>query len=582
MQLRSSLLALLSLSAPAAGDTLFVDANLTTGADDGSSWADAFQGALGLQDALAAAQSGDQVFVAEGTYKPASSGDRQTSFSLVDGVEIYGGFLGVEASPAERPPFGDAPSVMSADLDDDDGSGTINDNSYHLIRGNGVSASAVVDGFTMTGGNANGSGNNSRGGAVLTVGGASPTFRNCRIVGNRCTFGGGAGYIAGNAAPSFTDVVFEGNDGGSFGGAFDLAGAGAVRFEGCVFRGNTASRAGALEVFSTNGVVVANCLFVDNVSSGTQGGGAIWMGSGGNTQVRNCAVVGNVATVAASGGLNSPSANPVISNSIFWDNEGAGGAQGPNNQIAIPGAANVTYSIVEGGFAGTGNIASAPAFLNPGAGDYRLGLGSPAIDAGDNAGAAGGAVVDLGGEARFVDDPSVADTGSGTAPLIDIGPYEHQGANYTTFCFGNGSGTPCPCSNPGAAESGCANGTFAEGCQLEAVGTPSVSNDTLTLIATRSKPGGPGIFFQGDNRVNGGLGNPFGDGLECAGGAFCSIQVVVADGSGTAISSLSLAERCGVSSGETKRLQWWYRDAQLSPCGSGFNVSNGLELTWAP
>src|SRR2546427_779713 len=77
--------------------------------------------------------------------------------------------------------------------------------------GNGT---GVVDGFTVRGGNASGTGGNTdRGGGILCVGGASPTIRSCVFVANRCTFGGGAGYINASS-PSFTDVRFDTNVGG--------------------------------------------------------------------------------------------------------------------------------------------------------------------------------------------------------------------------------------------------------------------------------------------------------------------------------------------------------------------------------
>ena len=75
-------------SAPALAGDLFVDVSLTTGAGTGGSWADAFQGPLGLKDALAVAVAGDRIFVAQGTYLPTDTGARTQSFPLRDGVEL--------------------------------------------------------------------------------------------------------------------------------------------------------------------------------------------------------------------------------------------------------------------------------------------------------------------------------------------------------------------------------------------------------------------------------------------------------------------------------------------------------------
>ncbi|MHC4846348.1 MAG: right-handed parallel beta-helix repeat-containing protein [Planctomycetota bacterium] len=396
---------LLVLAPHAAADTIHVDAGLTTGLDDGSSWADAFQGADGLQAALAVAVSGDEIFVAQGTYLASSSLDRAASFALKNGVTIWGSFAGGESSPDDRPPFGTADSVLSGDLAGDDGGGMFGDNSYHILTTAGTDLTAVIDGFVVRSGAATtGGGNRDRGAGILCIGGASPTVRNCRFIANRCTFGGAAGYIGTGGAPRFTDCTFEDGIGGSFGGAFDIAGGGLVRFDRCLFRNNTAARAGALEVFATSGVWVINSIFIDNVSTGSGGGGAIWLGSGGK--------------------LNSGSGNSTITNSILWDNEGPGGAQASANQVTA--SMKVNHCIVEGGFAGgVGNLGADPALTDIVGGDFTLTASSPAIDAGDNTAILGTTgVLDFAGLPRVTDVLEVADTGIGPAPVIDIGAHE--------------------------------------------------------------------------------------------------------------------------------------------------------------
>jgi parallel beta-helix repeat protein len=573
----AALAALLALAPGALAGVIHVDAGLASGANDGSSWASAFQGQDGLQAALAVAQPGDRIFVAQGLYRPSATGLRTDSFRMASGVEIYGGFTGGETDPAQRPPLGTAPSVLTGDLAGNDGTGVVTDNAYHVVRGAGADASAVLDGFTITSGNANGASNNDRGGGLITGGGAAVTIRSCLFVSNRCNFGGGAVYIT-NSAPSFTDCSFISNQGGSFGGAFDIAQAGAVRFDRCRFTGNQANRAGALEIFATSGVVVSNCLFEGNTATGSGGGGAIWMGSGGNTVLANCTVVGNSATVQAQGGLRVQGGSPTVVNSIFWGNTGPGGAAGATNQIA--GTTGVTYSIVQGGLAGAGNLAVDPQLDA----DLAPVAGSPAIDAGNNAGVPAGVVLDLDGGPRLVDDPATADTGSGAAPVVDLGAFEFGGGatTGTAYCSGDGSGTACPCSNTGAAGHGCANGSFAAGAQLEATGVASVGADSVVLEVTGSTPSSPGLFFQGDSLVNGGAGNVLGDGLLCAGPPIRRTPPRFASASGTVSSNLPLAATLGVQAGQTKRYQWWYRDAAGTPCGNGFNLSNGLEIVWVP
>lgn len=150
----------------------------------------------------------------------------------------------------------------------------------------------------------------------------------------------------------------------------------------------------------------------------------------------------------------------------------------------------------------------------------------------------------------------------------------------TSFCFGDGTGGACPCGNTGGAGEGCANGT-GSGAVLGATGFASVANDSIVLHVSGSVPNQPGLLFQGDNSLNGGLGFTFGDGLRCAGGNVVRLQTISADASGEVDSTVGIAAATGVAAGETKAYQWWYRDPVSSSCGAQFNLSSGLELTWS-
>ena len=170
------------------------------------------------------------------------------------------------------------------------------------------------------------------------------------------------------------------------------------------------------------------------------------------------------------------------------------------------------------------------------------------------------------------DDDNGVESGSAYLHFLegDAGPIP--------YCFGDGGGTPCPCANDGEPGNGCANRTFSAGCNLSATG--ETNPDTLVLTASNSTPGGLGLFFQGDEAIDGGNGAPFGDGLRCAGGNAVRLEIVVADGEGSASSSVAIATTGGVSPGETEHYQWSYRDPNGTPCDSGFNLSNGLKVTW--
>ncbi len=148
------------------------------------------------------------------------------------------------------------------------------------------------------------------------------------------------------------------------------------------------------------------------------------------------------------------------------------------------------------------------------------------------------------------------------------------------FCHGDGSASPCPCANFGAAGEGCAN-SAGQGARLGAVGSASVSSADLVLEAHGVPPLRPGLFFQGTTRVNGGQGAPFGDGLRCAGGAQARLEVSVAGLDGRAATSVTVAAQGSVVPGEARTYQFWYRDP-IGPCGMGFNFTQGLGVHWVP
>ncbi len=151
----------------------------------------------------------------------------------------------------------------------------------------------------------------------------------------------------------------------------------------------------------------------------------------------------------------------------------------------------------------------------------------------------------------------------------------------TAFCFGDGSAIQCPCANNSAAGSGagCQNGS-GTGAQILANGAASLGNDTLMLFASGATPNQPGLYFQGDNAIAGGSGVTFGDGLRCTGGGVVRLQVAVADSNGDSATTIAIGAAAGVVAGDVRRYQLWYRDPALTPCGSAFNLSNGLEVTW--
>jgi len=162
--------------------------------------------------------------------------------------------------------------------------------------------------------------------------------------------------------------------------------------------------------------------------------------------------------------------------------------------------------------------------------------------------------------------------------VIDFTP--GAGAPGASFCSGDGSGTACPCGNVGGSGEGCANDTGSGGV-LTGSGSASTGAADLVLSAEQLIPNQPGLYFQGNNAINSGNGNPFGDGLRCAGGGVIRLQVRFADSAGTSATNIDIGATGGVSAGDVRRYQLWYRDPGASPCNSLFNLSNGYEIAWS-
>ncbi len=154
-------------------------------------------------------------------------------------------------------------------------------------------------------------------------------------------------------------------------------------------------------------------------------------------------------------------------------------------------------------------------------------------------------------------------------------------ADIVDLCFGDGTGTACPCGNAGATGEGCANSGGA-GALLAASGSTSVGVDDLAFQMTQGPGPSPALLFVGAQAVNGGSGATFGDGLRCAGGAIQRLDVRVLDASGSASWAAGLSVQGGWSAGDVRVFQTWYRDVSGSPCGGQFNTSQALAVTFQP
>ncbi len=185
-------------TAPVRGQEVIHVNEAAAGPGDGTSWADAY---TDLHAALLAATTGDEIWVAVGTYDPAeTTGDPAAAYQLKSGVAVYGGFAGSETAREQRSPALN-PTVLGGD-------GTV---SSHIVTGNNTDATAVLDGFTITGAVAGDDaigGVGGAGGGMLIVNG-SPTIEACTITGNKARLGSGVMIVDGS--PTFTDCDISAN-----------------------------------------------------------------------------------------------------------------------------------------------------------------------------------------------------------------------------------------------------------------------------------------------------------------------------------------------------------------------------------
>ncbi|HVT81103.1 MAG TPA: right-handed parallel beta-helix repeat-containing protein, partial [Phycisphaerae bacterium] len=376
------------------------------GNHNGLSWNGAF---ASLQSVLPLATTGDTVLVADGTYKPTSTTDRTARFALRGGATFLGGYAGYGAPNPSARDTTLYPTILSGEIGS---AGTTADNSYHvLLLGSGT---GIVDGFTISGGHANGTANHyDLGGAIgmpeqdmlwmLNI--VSFQISNCIFRDNFAITGGAVGN---SQSCTFTNCLFINNSATS-GGAL---GGGSGRFINCTFFDNSAVNGGAISVYNSSPFFL-NGRFVGN--SATAGGVVYVQPSTGNITptFTNCDLVANSSGIGTGGVLynNATSSTPAFSNCIAWDNGGTPFVRSNGNLFV----AQITCCDIQGGsLIGSGNINADPQFVrtptSTDLGDMHLLSTSPCIDVG-NVSATGltgtATLTDFDGQPRFTDIPSV-------------------------------------------------------------------------------------------------------------------------------------------------------------------------------
>jgi len=300
-----------------------------------------------------------KIYVAEGTYYPSLS-DREASFNLVSGLQIYGGFP-VDGGTWEERDWQEHETILSGDIDRD---GTLENNSIHVLTAADVNHLARLDGFTIKGGNADltASPITSRGAGMYNSN-SNPTLSNLNFIGNSATRG--AGMYNDASSPTLTDVTFSGNTATSSGGGM-YNDASSPTLTTVTFSSNSSNNSGGGMYNINSSPTLTDVTFTDNVGGGMynelgspklnyvlfldnsslRGGGMRNLTC--SPELLNVTFSGNTAN--RGGGLSNVGSSPRLINVTFFENRaidvtsGSGVGGGMENYDSSPELINVTFS----------------------------------------------------------------------------------------------------------------------------------------------------------------------------------------------------------------------------------------------
>lgn len=315
---------------------LYVDPN-APGANNGTSWADAFTDLQGALDIVATVPQTEEIRVAQGIYRPAGpDGSREATFGLVSGVAVKGGYAGLNVNGADGemidPNTRDVEqyeTILSGDINCDDvevadpanlkDEPTRAENSYHVVTCSGLDETAVLDGFTVTAGNANGSDANGDGGGMSNISG-NPTVLNCAFIGNAACNGGGMHNS--RSSPTVVNCTFSGNLGLMYwgfgaGGGISNTWYSSPALTNCTISGNVGGGGGGICNFLFSCPTITACTISGNEA---EDGGGMFSQDSSSSTITGCTISGNTATIRGGGIHCEESSNLTISNSTISGN----------------------------------------------------------------------------------------------------------------------------------------------------------------------------------------------------------------------------------------------------------------------
>jgi hypothetical protein len=431
---------------------VYVDHSVGSSSVTGASWLHAYPT---VKEGVGRARllgGGCEVWVAGGVYHVYEM-DESDQISIDDDVSLYGGFTGTETSRQQRD-WATNETILDGSSETDP-----NLRVETVVRIDG--GTVRIDGFTIR----NSYSTSGKGGG-LSAKNANLTVASCLFSNNASGDGGGISFE--HVVGEIVECELSGNSAEGNGGAIYIRSGSAV-VTGCLIEANTADVSGGGVSVEDGTHTISGCTFQGNSAFG-EGGGGLWVTTSFNSIIsgssfyQNAAVYGGGISFQQAGGLiqnsvfaenvadNGGGANPfdhtdaTFTNCVFYGNTATGGSAGGGGIYASTSSTAtifntvvwqntpdqtdaswgsdiiVSYSNVEGGAPGFGNIDAPPLFEDPNTRDFHLQPGSPCIDAADGDQAPG---VDAEGNGR-VDDPAVDDTGTGNPTYCDMGAYEHQ------------------------------------------------------------------------------------------------------------------------------------------------------------
>jgi predicted outer membrane repeat protein len=403
----------------AAWGTVYVDVD-APGLRNGSSWQNAYRS---LEDALNMAGPGEEVRVAQGTYKPQDAGPGY--FHVTREIHLEGGYAGYGTSNPDARDIRKYETILSGDKKGNDytvdelavrsracllGTFTVHSDNVQVMRIESIGSGGLVDGFTISGGH--GGADDYGGGLTLMY--TAATVSHCTFEGNAAEVCGGAIYVHGTHAQGSPKITHS------------------------IFRLNSANMDGGAIRITASEPVISNCLFCQNYA--TQSGGAIYIqfteiSSTQPIHITNCTFDGNQRRLFSSA-IHNGGSMLSVTNCILMD------------RCADPlGDTDLTYTCTIPGVGGTanGNMEATSALFVDQDGpdnvsgtrddDFRLQSISPCIDAGNNA-ATGVSSTDLDGRARVVNgrvDMGAYEYGAGSSPPTQNVDLYDAGESYRSF-----------------------------------------------------------------------------------------------------------------------------------------------------